>query len=204
MQVPETEDDDLLRYGVWSPEAQSLALPSYRASFLFLSSVPLEVLHEFLRMRLEQKPDNPSPLSVRQLMRELKEGLKIAILHRQRTLTYIESAFSGSNDSQENFSQKIAEFDNSLLNVFKLYLLYVEQWALLQNDPFQKYFLEDEWIFICKISKEIPRSEHIAGKKFCSILITMLNTIGERLMERIEEISREVKPKDIINTKYVK
>lgn len=42
--------------------------------FLFLSGVPLEVIKEYLQMRLEQKPENPSPLSVRQLMRELKEG----------------------------------------------------------------------------------------------------------------------------------
>lgn len=62
------EDIDLERYGAWSPEAQELGLPSYKPAFLFLSVVPLEVIHEFLRMRLEQKPDKPSPLSLRQVI----------------------------------------------------------------------------------------------------------------------------------------
>lgn len=58
-------------------------LPSYRTMFLFLALVPLEVVNEYLLMRLEQKPEKPSPLSVRQLMRELKEGLQVALHERQ-------------------------------------------------------------------------------------------------------------------------
>lgn len=58
---------ELKKYGAWSPEAQALELPSYRSAFLFLSLVPIEVIHEFLRMRLEQKPNKPSPLSIRQV-----------------------------------------------------------------------------------------------------------------------------------------
>jgi hypothetical protein len=61
------EEEELRRYGYWSPEAQSLGLPSYRAAFLFLSRIPLEMIHEFLRMRLEQKPNQPSVLSIRQV-----------------------------------------------------------------------------------------------------------------------------------------
>lgn len=61
------EDMELEKYGYWSKEAQELGLPSYKSAFLFLSVVPLEVIHEFLRMRLEQKPDKPSPLSIRQV-----------------------------------------------------------------------------------------------------------------------------------------
>lgn len=61
------EDIELERYGACSPEAQALNLPSYKSAFLFLSVVPLEVIYEFLRMRLEQKPDKPSPLSIRQV-----------------------------------------------------------------------------------------------------------------------------------------
>lgn len=61
------EEEELRRYGFWSCEAQSLGLPSYRAAFLFLSRIPLEMIHEFLRMRLEQKPNQPSVLSIRQV-----------------------------------------------------------------------------------------------------------------------------------------
>lgn len=65
------EEEELRRYGFWSPEAQSLGLPSYRAAFLFLSRIPLEMIHEFLRMRLEQKPNQPSVLSIRQVGKTL-------------------------------------------------------------------------------------------------------------------------------------
>lgn len=51
--------------------------------FLFLALVPLEVVNAYLQMRLEQKPEKPSPLSVRQLMREIKDGLQFA-LHERR------------------------------------------------------------------------------------------------------------------------
>lgn len=78
-----TEEEELQRFGVWSPEAKSMDLPSYRTMFLFLGLVPLEVVNEYLLMRLEQKPEKPSPLSVRQLMRELKEGLQVALLERK-------------------------------------------------------------------------------------------------------------------------
>lgn len=73
--ICDTQEEELIRYGSWSPEAKNLDLPSYRSMFFFLSGVPLEVIKEYLQMRLEQKPENPSPLSVRQLMRELKEGI---------------------------------------------------------------------------------------------------------------------------------
>lgn len=72
----------LSRYGCWSPEYEALDLPSYRTLFIFLATVPLEVLHEYLLMRLEQKPTNPSALSIRQLMRELKQGLLKAMQER--------------------------------------------------------------------------------------------------------------------------
>lgn len=67
MDLAEDEEEELVRYGYWSCEAQDLHLPSYRSAFLFLSRIPLEVIHEFLRMRLEQKPEEPSVLCIRQV-----------------------------------------------------------------------------------------------------------------------------------------
>ncbi|CAG9857381.1 unnamed protein product [Phyllotreta striolata] len=78
-----SDDEELRRYGCWSPEYKTLDLPSYRTLFIFLATVPLEVVHEYLLMRLEQKPTNPSALSIRQLMRELKTGLYKAIQERE-------------------------------------------------------------------------------------------------------------------------
>lgn len=70
----ETELLDLQRYGVWSPEFQLLNLPSYRTLYLFLCRMPMDVIRESLCIRLEQKPAEPSALSIRQLMQEFKES----------------------------------------------------------------------------------------------------------------------------------
>lgn len=194
--TPETDEEEHLKYGVWSPVAMSLGLPSYRASFIFLMSVPLEVIYEFLRMRLEQKPENPSPLSVRQLIRELKEGIKVAVKHRQKTVIYVNAAFNEQPSANLYYLKYMSEFDASLANVFKLYLQYVEEWCKIQGDPFQKHFLEEEWNFICEYSSEIPNSENLAGIKFCTILQTLMISIGDRLRERVDDLAAEMKPKD--------
>lgn len=55
------------RYGYWSPESQALALPSYRAAYLFISHIPLDMIHAYLRLRLETKPERPSVMSIRQV-----------------------------------------------------------------------------------------------------------------------------------------
>lgn len=163
-------------------------LPPYKSSFLFLLAVPLEVIHEFLLMRLEQKPVNPSPLSIRQLMRELKEGLKIATLERQRFVGYIETMMMGQTESKEVFKRSLDAFDDSLFKVFADYLEYFEQWALLQHDTFQKSLLEEEWNFSCEIVPNISGASKLLASKFSSILSSMLHSVGERLIERIAEL----------------
>lgn len=66
------QEDELRRYGAWSPEAQSLALPSYAPTFVFLSVIPLEIMHEYLRMRIESKPATPNPLSLEQVIQIIR------------------------------------------------------------------------------------------------------------------------------------
>ena len=55
---------------------KAMNLPSFRAVYLFLCRVPKDIILECLKIRLEQKPLEPSELSIRQLMRECKDALK--------------------------------------------------------------------------------------------------------------------------------
>lgn len=66
---PDTADEarELSQFGVWNPEFVRMNLPSFRAPYLFLCRVPLDVIHECLKIRLEQKPQEPSELSIRQV-----------------------------------------------------------------------------------------------------------------------------------------
>ena len=72
-----SEDDlELAKYGCWSEQFQAMNLPSFRAVYLFLCRVPRDIGHECLKIRLEQKPAEPSEWSLKQLMRECKEALR--------------------------------------------------------------------------------------------------------------------------------
>ena len=72
-----SEDDlELAKYGCWSEDFQAMNLPSFRAVYLFLCRVPRDIVHECLKIRLEQKPAQPSEWSLKQLMRECKEALR--------------------------------------------------------------------------------------------------------------------------------
>lgn len=190
-----------MRYGYWSPEAKSLNLPSYRAIFIFLSAIPLEVIHEFLRMRIEQKPENPSPLSIRQLMRELKEGIKIAISQRKRTLCYLKTVVA--DDKCELYEKNVYLFDQSLYKVFEIYLEYFQNWVLLNQNQFQKNLMDDEWKFCNYAINDINGGKVLVEKTFSAILSKLLNVIGERLLERIDDLSQLAvqKDKDDVNKK---
>ncbi|KAL2737822.1 mitogen-activated protein kinase kinase kinase 4 isoform X2 [Vespula squamosa] len=183
-------DKELKRYGVWSAEAKELNLPSYRAAFLFLSRVPLDVVHEFLRMRLEQKPEQPSPLSVRQLMRELREGLRIACIHRDRFSAHSCAAIASDPFACNTlFEADVKEFDESLKAVFEVYLDYLQQWVdMVQHDSFHKNLIMDEWTFVKSIAGDIIDGYKIAGVKFCEIARTMIIQVKEFLVERPKEI----------------
>ncbi|XP_018571882.1 mitogen-activated protein kinase kinase kinase 4, partial [Anoplophora glabripennis] len=191
----DTEEEELQRYGCWSPEAKALNLPSYRATFLFLAMVPLEVIYEYLQMRIDQKPENPSPLSVRQLMRELKEGLRIATEERKRSIEYGKAALSGTNENLQHFLEKRDKFEQCTLKVFTDYLEYVEQWVLLHQNSFQKNFLEEENQFSRSIIEFIPGGEELLVGKFSNILGAILKRIADRLLQRIEHVLEGI-PKD--------
>lgn len=183
-------DWELKRYGVWSNEAQALNLPSYKSSFIFLSRVPLDVLNEFMWLRLEQKPAKPEPLSVRQLMREMKEGLGIACMHRDRFVEHSKTIMSLDESSYSllNFDD-VHEFDDNLQSVFKVYLDYLGQWIemVLYNNLCQKS-IDAEWEFVKSIAGRINNGYIIFGIKFCSILGTLIHEVNEFLVDRPQEI----------------
>jgi len=67
--MPLDDPDDLSTslsgHGIWSVEFRQMALPSFRPMYLFLVRIPLDVIHECLRLRLEQKPKkDPSAYSI--------------------------------------------------------------------------------------------------------------------------------------------
>lgn len=114
------EEEDLHRYGTWSEEAISLNLPSYVPAFAFLSQMPLEVMHEYLRMRLETKPVTPNPLSLEQLMKELREGLILAMTHRERFAKHIHTAFYEKEAELVRYTIILESYDATVKKVLEV------------------------------------------------------------------------------------
>ena len=55
----------LLSHGVSSRQFVDMSLPSFRPTYLFLVRIPLDIIHECLKLRLEQRPDkDPTLLSL--------------------------------------------------------------------------------------------------------------------------------------------
>jgi mitogen-activated protein kinase kinase kinase 4 len=207
--LDQVEAEELRRYGIWCDEFKELSLPPYISAFLFLSKIPLEVVHEFMKMKLETKPINPNPLSLEQLIKELKEGLTLALIHRDRYNKHIVTALVDRENEADPFLQVIDEFDRTLKQIFELYLEYVEQWILIGvPTSHRKTALEDEWRFT-KLTCPMINGEHkIAANRFCEIIQKLFDGIGKNLIEKVTEMENfsfevpvkiEIKDKSLTN-----
>lgn len=183
------EAAELRRYGVWSEEFKQLALPPYISAFLFLSKIPLEVVQEFLKMKLENTPVKPNPLSLEQLIKELKEGITLALIHRDRFNKHTSSALIDREHDFEAYAQIIDEFDASLKKIFELYLEYVTRWILTGvPESHRKAALETEWKFTKLVCPMIHDEHSVAAKQFCIIIECLLDEIGNRLTKKADEL----------------
>lgn len=75
--------------------------------------------HEYLKMRLESKPITvtPNPLSLEQLMKELREGLILAMTHRERFSKHIHTAFYDKDTELENYTLILENYDATVKKV---------------------------------------------------------------------------------------
>lgn len=74
----------------------------------------IKVMHEYLQMRLETKPVTPNPLSLEQLMKELREGLILAMTHRERFNKHIHTAFHDNDNELEKYTILLDNFDTTV------------------------------------------------------------------------------------------
>lgn len=187
-----SDECELRRYGYFCPHTQDMNLPSYKAVFLFLSIVPIRILNEFIRMKLERKPAKPSPLSIRQLMREIKEGISCCAVHRLRMTRQLKM-LEGPDNDLDRFYQILDDFDKNFTLCFEVYLDYLEQFSLMiQNESYQKNAIEDEWAWVKEIIPAFPAIKDYVGDKFAAIVGSMLKCTITSLNNRIEELETSI------------
>ncbi|XP_035519188.1 mitogen-activated protein kinase kinase kinase 4 isoform X4 [Morone saxatilis] len=170
-------------------------LPSFRPAFLVLCRVLLNVIHECLKLRLEQRPaGEPSLLSIKQLVRECKEVLKGGLLMKQYYQFMLRGVVTDAQGLQTNAN--IDEFEEDLHKMLVVYFDYMHSWIqMLQQLPQAshslKNLLEEEWNFTKVITPYIRGGEAQSGKLFCDIAGMLLKSTGEFLDAGLQKSGNE-------------
>ncbi|KAJ8315743.1 hypothetical protein KUTeg_007893 [Tegillarca granosa] len=167
----------LTDHGAWSNQFIEMGLPSFRPSYLFLLRVFLDVIHEALRLRLEQRPiGDPSFLSIRPLLRECKDVLRGSVIVKQYYQHMVAAVVADDEMDQydEKFANVLEQFDNDMREMLEIYFTYLQNWLLmLQNLPEAsrslKNVLEMEWDFTKQICPHVTGGEAEAGKRFSTL-----------------------------------
>ncbi|KAK7497186.1 hypothetical protein BaRGS_00011480 [Batillaria attramentaria] len=188
----------LAEHGEWCQEFRRMGLPSFRPSYLFLVRIPLDVVHECLRLRLEQKPlGEPSFLSIRQLIRECKEVLHAATLVKQYYQYMVDPVMWDEQEAEEKFASDLDQFDRDLRCMLDVYFQFLESWiymllGLPQGSQDLKSSLEDEWDFTRSICIYIIGGESEAGKRFSALASSLLSSTADFLDAGIDENTRSL------------
>ncbi|XP_041866308.1 mitogen-activated protein kinase kinase kinase 4 isoform X2 [Melanotaenia boesemani] len=170
-------------------------LPSFRPAFLVLCRVLLNVIHECLKLRLEQRPaGDPSLLSIKQLVRECKEVLKGGLLMKQYYQFMLRGVVTDAQGLQTNAN--IDEFEEDLHKMLVVYFEYMRSWIkMLQQLPQAshslKNLLEEEWHFTKVITPYIRGGEAQSGELFCNIAGMLLESTGEFLDAGLQRSGNE-------------
>ena len=191
--------DELKRYGPWTSKFRELELPGFYASFMFLASVPLHMMKECLKLRLEQMPSRPSRLSIKQLMREYKEAVKFAVLVRQKYVRWCKSLIADLDcELKENLelrkNQAIEELDGDVKKMLEVYLEWLDQFVLmLHREPhvsgLQRNFLQEEWRFVQSTCPHVTEGDSLAATRFCNIACHMLCSVGDFLDTGLDDLT---------------
>ncbi|CAG0881223.1 unnamed protein product [Cyprideis torosa] len=177
---------------VYSPDLPDLGLPSFRGVYLFLVGVSLRIVDECLLSKLEQQPNEPSTLSVRQLIRECKESLKQAVEIRQQYLTYATPALASAKAEEVEKHVKIIErLDRKAKEVLQFYLKYLHilSEAMQKEEREQRTFLEEEWGFVKDTCRYIRGGEALAAKHFCTLAASMFSSTGDALESALDKLA---------------
>ncbi|XP_056465186.1 mitogen-activated protein kinase kinase kinase 4 isoform X1 [Gadus chalcogrammus] len=176
-------------------DLQDMDLPSFRPAFLVLCRVLLNVIHECLKLRLEQRPaGEPSLLSIKQLVRECKEVLKGGLLMKQYYQFMLRGVASDAQGLQTNAN--IDGFEEDLHKMLMVYFDYMHSWIqMLQQLPQAshslKNLLEEEWNFTKVITPYIRGGEAQSGKLFCDIAGMLLKSTGDFLDAGLQRSGNE-------------
>ncbi|KAK2570774.1 Mitogen-activated protein kinase kinase kinase 4 [Acropora cervicornis] len=178
---------------IWSEEFEKMGLPSFRPLYMFLCRVPLDIIHESLRLRLQHRPKGePSSLSVRQLLRECKDVLLGGVLVKDYYLDLVDGIADAEDLGKDNNESDIEGFEQDLQSLLLVYFEYLHNvihlvQRLPQASKGQKNILEEEWNFVKKHCRHIRGGEVEGGTRFCVMASGLLQSTVDFLMSGLDQ-----------------
>ncbi|XP_005109668.1 mitogen-activated protein kinase kinase kinase 4 isoform X2 [Aplysia californica] len=188
----------LSEHGEWSQQFIEMGLPSFRPTYLFIVRIQVDVIHECLKLRKDQRPiGDPSFLSIRQLIRECKEVLKGASLVKQYYHYMVNAVIWDEQEAEAKFEKDLVEFDEDMKSMLDVYFNYLQSWIyMLQSLPEaslgMKSALEEEWTFTKSICPFVMGGEAEAGKKFSALASSLLSSIADFVDTGIDDNTRNL------------
>jgi len=126
-------------------------------------------------------------------MKELREGLTLALTHRERYQRHITTALAENESELVSYINILNQYDATVRKTFELYLDYIDQLVLVAvPETNQKSVLEKEWMFTKLISPMIKGMHTLASQKFCGIISKLLRSISNRLVQRSGELDDQI------------
>ncbi|XP_047504578.1 mitogen-activated protein kinase kinase kinase 4 isoform X1 [Pieris napi] len=179
----------LKRYGCWSPESISMQLPSFRNHFLLLNCICMEALHDYLALRVDSRPDQPSCLTIKQLIHELKEGLDIAAETRASFARNVEAALRGwsiAPTTRQDLLMVLKTYDATVDTCTQLYLSYLRTMSL--QESMSRAALSAEWGFAIRLAARAPPARKLAPPAFADIACNQLDRILKQYQEKFDKL----------------
>ncbi|XP_045449403.1 uncharacterized protein LOC123657968 [Melitaea cinxia] len=180
---------ELRRYGCWSKECLSMRLPSYRNHFLLLTSITMEAVHDYLSLRMEGRPENPSCLTIKQLIHELKEGLDIAAEVRASFARNVTAALRGSRATartRRELLQLLQTYDATVATALKQYLSYLS--IMSEKESLSRAQLAGEWAFTQRLAARAPPAAVLAPPAFADMACNQLKRVLNRFEEKFSKV----------------
>ncbi|CAH2085924.1 unnamed protein product [Euphydryas editha] len=180
---------ELRRYGCWSKECLSMRLPSYRNHFLLLTSITMEAVHDYLSLRMEGRPENPSCLTIKQLIHELKEGLDIVAEVRASFARNVTAALRGARATartRRELLQLLHTYDATVATALKQYLSYLS--TISEKESLSRAQLAGEWAFTQRLAARAPPAAVLAPPAFADMACNQLKRVLNRFEDKFNKV----------------
>ncbi|XP_062510637.1 mitogen-activated protein kinase kinase kinase 4-like isoform X2 [Corticium candelabrum] len=176
-------------------EFVKMGLPSFKLPFMRLLCVPVDVIHECMRFRLDHKPQKePSALCIRQLIAEYKECMQAAVQQKQYFLKMLAGVVSLESGGvmRELLESEKDEFEADLRATLEVYFQYLLNYVNMLQCSTQaskglKNLLEQEWQFVKELTPYIRGAEAEAGRRFCVMASGLLEMTGDFLGFKLDK-----------------